>query len=684
MPTALKFSLMALFFFVFLDRGFAARAKKPTAIASSTSLCIPSLRAIALPPKTLNGEMTIMRGQFSQGGGVAPAIPSDNLVSTFHLHGVPGDPVFPNANGDYTNILFSSVSKQDLATPTQALSHIKPVAQLSAADKSRLVENYIRIEFSDVPYSPASLEMMVKAGKETPETIAKAMAAYERGALELTMPRQLTPESRLRLQSNSRSTSLETTTGSNSRALAETVTPAVQNKLASAGEERYFSFTPNGSNKPVAARVLDIHVKPNGQVHVYAEWMTSASNGERTREVGIVSVEELKTMSKLATGDRVNAALEFFDSLTPNQVSAQMLAQRLGLEPRGYTDFMRAPGVKSQNPQLITEKMSNLAHHSAREEAEKKFGNFNDLLTDAEKANANWNVMDVFGRLSPEYVLKRFRATNGYKYMYVVTEDGQLKICPLGPDTTNMRPQLLRLGHGRKVYSTGTFTLDESGAVHLTRRNADYTSFDGAVASGGGDNPMENRFLQAVFRMQGATDTASINTVGPTLWDEIRFNEFTGMYENIHGPAANTAARNAQYAKAKADGQKASGASPFGNYGSAEADDFMRSILKDRQASKASVPDWPRDVRGSAPPTFEEWLSKANKVSNVTVTGDVQAKLDYAHYVLGTTPNQTFKEIQEAYRQLQKKFYSRDGQDDARASQRINDAFAMFKGRRNE
>lgn len=625
------------------------------------------MREIAFPPKSHNGEVTVMRGQFSQLGGVAPVIPKENIPEIFRIHGVPGDPIFPEIDGDYTKIRFSSESVRAQApTASQLAMNAKSTAALSSGEKSKLIENFIEIEYSDMNFNPQQLKMMVDAAKANPTTVDKAMQAYEKGNLTLALPRTITPEIRLALNSNARTTSNELTLASK---------PAIENELASRGENRYFAFTPAGSSSTVPARVLDIHIDSQTGAHVYAEWMTESSGGNRVREVGMISLDELKTISKLGTGDRLKAATAFYDSLTPNELTAQMLARKLRLEPRGYTDFMRAPGMEAQHAHLITEKMSNLGHQSIRSEVEQRFGKLDDLLTEAEKKNANWNVIDVFGRLSPEYVLQKYRTKDGFKYMFVVTEDGQLKISPLGKADTNLRPQLLRLGHGRKIYSSGTFTLDQNGAAQITRRSADYSSFDAAMAGGRSENQAEDHLIDAVFRMQSGTKTSTFDSVGPDTWGEVRFNEHSGLYEDAN--KGTQTAGSASFQKNNGANRSAAGGSPFHEYGSAEANEYMQSILNRRSTNQKIVPDWDRTSRSASPPTFLDWKKRAGIESG---DGFEQAKIDYAHHVLGTNGNQTFQQIRETYRKLQSTFYSRDGSDaNATASQLINDAFKVFK-----
>ncbi len=643
----------------------AAPAKKTTALVP----CAEAMKALVLPAEKFNGENTVMRGQFSQ-MPQAPVIPREYLGDTHRVTGAPGDPLFPNVSGDAASIQLRTGTDAPRAANLIANSApARPLASLSSSEKLKLAENYVRELYADTPLDAKVIQTITKATAEDPRLLAPALKQYETGALSLEAPRS----------------GSVATTGGNSRevvsgrggisqeaALAVRTQNRARNELSSESENRHFWFTPQGETKAVPARVLDLHVNNKGEAQIYAEWVPQRSDGgERVRHVGMINLNEVKSIPPLSAQLRLDAAAVFFESLTPNQISTQMLASRLGIKPRGHTDFLRAPGVTGE-AKSITDKMSVQGHHAVRAWVEKQFGDISDLLTPAEKANSNWNAMDVFGRLSPEYVLKRFRASGGAKYMYVITEDGQLKVSPLGDASTNLRPQLLRLGHGRKIFSAGTFTLDDNGAVDLTLRTADYVSFDSQVVGSVRSPENEHKLARAIFRMQADADVKTVNAASPDSWSDMRMNFRSGQYEHVNPidppPSQNT--------RSGTSGSQSDRNSEWGDQATA---DYMDSLLKAR-AKPAAIKDWDRGNAKAVPPSFEEWQKTARGESSNF--NQLENKIDYAHYILGTTDKMEIRVIKAAYQKLMAVFAVRESSEGMKgvlASQRINDAYKVFK-----
>ncbi len=668
---------------------FSANTPKSKAVSKSTKTaivnCAETLSALALPIQKFNGQDTIMRGQFSQ-LPQAPVIPREFIGDTFRVTGVGGDPLFPLATGDTASIRLQTPGMRGESAVPALAGPPRSASALTAAEKYKLAESYVRKTWADTPLEAAAIERITKATVSDSRLMAPALKQYEAGTLALEAPR---PANSIGF-SGSRSQSVAAPSGSSremvsgggispNQALAVRKQNMDQAELSSAKENRHFWFTPHGESKAVPARILDLHVTSGGGARVYAEWIPEqVGRTERVRHVGMIDVSEIKSIPKLSPKLRMEAEAIFFESLTPDQLSTQMLASRLGISTRGHTDFLRAPGV-SGSERIITDKMSVAGHYAIREWVEKKFGDITDLLTDAEKATQNWNVIDVFGRLSPEYVLKRFRASDGYKYMYVITEDGQLKICPIGDAGANLRPQILRLGHGRKIYSAGMFTLDNNGSANVSLRTADYASFDSQVVDALKPPQNEDKLARAIFRMQANTQVNSVNSVAPESWSDMKMNFATGRYEHVNPIDPPGAAAKDTNSKGPQPNQSERN-SEWGDQATA---DYMDSLLKAR-AKPAPIKDWDRENLKALPPTFEEWEKTARR--STSGFSDLENKMDYAHYVLGTNDKMEIREIKAAYQKLIQKYSVRtsEGSTDVVAAQTINTAYKVFKDRELE
>lgn len=292
-------------------------------------------------------------------------------------------------------------------------------------------------------------------------------------------------------------------------------------RLTNQGTDRYFTFTPTGGNSVVAARVLDMNPTENNGVHILVEILgDSPPDGPRTRHVRMLEESEVATIQPLSPEQKMAIEAQFDDSLSPDELIARKLARILGLRTFSYANFDRAQETRSEvwlrDP--LT-KASNLSHLASRGDFIKAFaGNpLEDLLTKGERGTPYWNIYDVFARLNPGYALKRFSYPGvNLLYVFVITEDGTLKIAPHGRGTINLKPQSLRLAHTRHVFLAGTFSVNQDGDLDILLESNSYQAsncspndFGFAFRQGNGDI---DHFLRFVFMNQAGRRVASSNS----------------------------------------------------------------------------------------------------------------------------------------------------------------------------
>ena len=408
-------------------------------------------------------------------------------------------------------------------------------------------------------------------------------------------------------------------------------------ELANEGLKRYFRFVPAGWSAPVDARVLDIHRQNNPHVFfILVEWMSEANDdGVRTRHISLLKSSELEMVSVLSDEVRRLAAEAFEDSLSPNEIKTRKLAQTMRIRTFGYTDMDRVPGNDDSDGLDPLSMMSNISHLAVRGYVEDRFGSIQDLMTPEERQQPLANILDVMGRLNPRYVLRRFESRgDGYQYAFVVTEDGQLKISPHGRAGVNLKPQSLRLAHGRRVFAAGTFTIGADGNLDVTLESNNFQDVDARWGAGEAFRTAGNgdidAFVTAVFGLQ--TDH-KVRSVGSRPVQSYRASPYGDPYSKGNaGFADGGGARRRQ--------------GPHG-FESDEAYEFVNNMMRESaQTPSAKKIDWDFDDPDASPLDIKGWLKDSERPA--IQERDKKTRLAWAHYVLRTSADMSMEQIKKA------------------------------------
>jgi hypothetical protein len=358
---------------------------------------------------------------------------------------------------------------------------------------------------------------------------------------------------------------------------------------------------------------------------------------------------------EVATDRRDDIIQAFFESLNPNEIKTKRFAHNLKIKTFGYSNFSRAPGVEKSWAQDGRSALNRNQHEVMTAETIDKFGSFPDLLTADELKRGDWNIMDVMGRLNPRYVLRRFESKGeGFEYLFVVTEDGQLKICPAhGPDVKNLKAQGFRLAHGRRVFAAGNFTLDARGNVSIKLDSNDFQSTDATWGSGSAFKTPGNEnlgpFLSMAFELQTGRKVSSVDA-----YPVERYFTFS---------RTSTAGRPDK---------------------EPDEPEFVNEYTSKKRARSAgyTAAKWDPKDPNSRPLDFDEWLKATGRDKDAV---DRASKLEHAHYVLQTNSDMTFQDIKKSKRKLAGAFFA-DRETDpkikekfSRISQIINDAYALIE-----
>ena len=418
-------------------------------------------------------------------------------------------------------------------------------------------------------------------------------------------------------------------------------------KISNFGEDRYIRFTPVGRGVEVAARVLDLHRQhqPYG-FYMLVEWLVPSRDGNY-RFIQHVSEAELQTVKVLNSVEKAQVAQTFNESLSPNELNARKLAQILNLETFGYTDFQRIPGEASRNGTDPLTQMSNVSHLAIKKYIEEKFGSINDLMTREELSQPLGNVLDVMARLNPRYVLKRFASNgDGFRYGFVITEDGQLKINPHGAKDVNLKRQSIRLAAGRRVFAAGSFEMDVYGGLKVILESSYYqdhaASYGSQTSFRTGTNGDLDSFVAAIFELQAGAKVQSISgktvdSYGETGWDGLSRNDTS------YGSGGRT--RDGAF-----DGR-------FGGFESEAARNFVNQARNSAQSRPGEKTfEWDISDPSGRPVNYAEWIKQTNRTSYDEVL--TETKVLWAHYVLRTNQDMPVEKIKKSYRRLIARFHS--------------------------
>ncbi len=513
-----------------------------------------------------------------------------------------------------------------------------------------ILTNFIRKETVDTQLDARSLTYIVETMQKSPEYMAQALAYHQ--------SRSLRPEGSVV-----------------NRPVVQSAAHGVVVNLANTGSYRYFRFTPRGESQEVIARVLDInqeaaHSGSSGAgFHVLVEWMKPANSSDvRVRNVQTLSVEELRTMRPLSDSIRRVIAEEFNDALSPNEIKTRKLAELANLKTFGYTDMSRKEGGSERSTDPLS-RMSMPSHIKSRSDVQERFGKFDDLLTtDEANAGIHWRIFDVMARLNPRYILKRFESRGtGFRYVFVITEDGQLKISPFTEAEANFRPEILRLAHGRRIFAGGEFTIAKDGKLDVNLRSDEYQDINAeygvhrAFQTEGQDGL--NSFVAFTFGLQAGRAVNNLSSeFARTFYTERGFRP-----EGKDDLGGDRYAHDSFFKAFSGDRRETNGR--FGGFGSQGAFNHAREAMQEVNLARnvevrkfVESKPW-KDAEG--PPTFAAWQSKTqdgllkilrNKLGMTMSAADLARepafKQLWAHAVLRTNSEMSLDAIKSSYRRL--------------------------------
>jgi hypothetical protein len=423
---------------------------------------------------------------------------------------------------------------------------------------------------------------------------------------------------------------------------------AIQNvktvELANYGENRYFWFIPEGQSEHVAARILDIHRNSHPESFVIlAEYIKDVDpvTGVRIRQIFQLREAEFKTIQEIKPNEgrgRREAAEEFYLSLTPDETQTLKLAQKLKLKLFGYFDFQRGPGKDGPYSSTPLEEMTALGHLAVRSHIESTFGKVDDLMTAEERGDSHRNIIDIFSRLNPRYVMKRFGGPKGSntRYDWVITEDGQLKVIPGHHRGGNLKSTLLRLAAGRKIFAGGDFYLNPDESVEIVLNGYGYQEADvrwGSTNAYQEQNPHVNEFVKIVFGLQMGRIAKGIRAQQVDSW--------------IRADQQNESFRDSSQSHFEYQRQSQSDSSSF--------DEFVRGMSQRARKSVESdgqdrVEIW--NLENGKPMNLSEFAIASGQAERSPL---VQS--EWAHYVLQTNTRMTWDEIKRQYRKLAMRFH---------------------------
>lgn len=432
-----------------------------------------------------------------------------------------------------------------------------------------------------------------------------------------------------------------------------------EHKLANEGQFRYFKFTPKESKIAVNARVLDIHrwnshpenmtpAQSRGGstfsgVSILVEWLDGLDeSGLQKKHIAYLKQEEMGTIEIIKDEDRLIIQETFSDTLNLLEIQTKKLAEALKLRTFGFTDKGRVPGLNVNDGMDPLTLMSNISHLAMKGWNSDRFGNvlariINLLSTKEEREHPLFNIIDLMGKLNPRFVLEKFKtAPNSWEYIFVITEDGSLKVSLHGHSGNNLKAQNLRLAGGKRVLAAGKFKINEKGKLIINLKsdsyqdiNAAYGSYDAFRASGSENLDF---FIVQAFLIQAGKEVENINNNSTQSYYEYNFFE--------------QRARENRETKSTFGQRERDGFGEKESYKSSSDFEYMKHKYNSRNANSKEL-KWNPDAENSAPLEFEKWSSEMNS----------NEKIDWAHYVLGTNPDMPIGKIKNKYRKLINKFH---------------------------
>jgi hypothetical protein len=397
--------------------------------------------------------------------------------------------------------------------------------------------------------------------------------------------------------------------------------------LSNYGPNRFFWLIPNGESKYYPVRVHEIlKSAPGDKLTILLEYSSDLLIQEkRVSHIFELTENEKKTIRR---DDRdyssARAEEEFNRGLSWTQAETKELASTLRLRLYGHSEFLNnTRSYYGYSPYSALMVMNSDTWKIIKSFSEDVFGSLDFLFFPFEK-NVEVNIIDAFSRLDPSYVTKFFKSQH-LEYMWVITEDGSLKVSPKMPLKNNFKPPLLRLASGKKIFAGGNFNFDYDGSIHLT--------FD--------SNEYQN--AQAEFGKVYAFDSESLN-----LRDFVRvvfLKQAQTRISAIHSRLTETFASGNPYSQRPTDNT----AGDWSSFQTSNSNiyDFAKESMKGK--TFASVPPW--DLDSGKPLSLEEW-------EKLTQDRTSSASLHWAFYVLNTTENTSLSAHNQAYKKLSLQFHT--------------------------
>ncbi len=432
-------------------------------------------------------------------------------------------------------------------------------------------------------------------------------------------------------------------------------------RLEERGDNRYFWFKPNGLSEYVPARVQHIHQVQDGKLYLVEYIPPGEKSSLRQRVVQQLSMAEFESVKKSVTGRdgrEKRAADSFVDSLTPDEIQTLKLAQKLNLTTLKYSN----PSRDSENDRYGSpiEDLTTIVSGAMQGHINKVFGrdSYEEFLDEKERASNHPSVVvDAFSRLNPRYVMERFGSNKAMntKFIWAITEDGQLKIMPSMNLASGLPPQTARLVAGRNIYAGGTFTINHDGSVSLLYNS---TNYEHQAAPGSsrqsGDRRSLEKFVVITFGIQAGRKVSEPDALTIRV---AREEQRDSRYE-----------RNNRYQRED-------------RYENSYEDNFEDFFA--RMAGRAGQ-------RSSGPITVVKWeLNEGDPLKSVPLARkDFRAKyphlqdLDWALYVLRSTSEMNLDEIKKSYRKLVGLFHpdrNNQNKDAEQTTKNLNEAYEIMK-----
>lgn len=412
--------------------------------------------------------------------------------------------------------------------------------------------------------------------------------------------------------------------------------------LSNEGMSRYFWFKPDRHPRLAPARVLDIHrqLSPEGYI-ILVEWIgEDPIDGKRIRHVRTLSYLEVKSIVSNENQNRDSAVSAFTQSLSSAEIQTLELAKSNKLQSFGYVDSNRQPLDRDESYVVIRAKdnsldpiniMNSIVQTAIHSFILERWGNIDDLLNEEEKQSKRLNIIDVFTRQTAEFVLNRFKPKVALDvFAWVIIEDGTLLICPHLHHENNLKAQLLRMAHGRRIYAGGIFTYNKKGNLDVVLESNAYQTFNREDVNKLGfsyktvTNGSIDLFVAAAFALQTRKIVSKITDSVPEI-----------------------VTRFAAHKIEPRDSRRAS----------QETYDYLKSFIRNYKYETSEPLIWDKGNPDDLPLSLDEWV----KVTGYSQTdrdarGNLEYQKEHSYYVLKSNRNTPPSEIKKRYRKLMSRF----------------------------